>query len=100
MTRTELQTIFETHKDAVYGFACRMTGSADATEDIAQESFLQVLKTPKRYDGTRGLIRPWLPGMARNLTLKRWRAEGRWTSLDEEVAFEDSPSIDAALQSG
>jgi len=38
VTRTELQTIFETHKDAVYGFACRMTGSADATEDIAQES--------------------------------------------------------------
>ena len=46
MTRTELQTIFEAHKDAVYGFAWRMTGSQVTAEDIAQECFLQVLKTP------------------------------------------------------
>jgi RNA polymerase sigma-70 factor (ECF subfamily) len=97
VTRNELQTIFEAHKDAVYGFAWRMTGSQDAAEDIAQECFLQVLKTPKRYDDTRGPIRPWLLGIARNLISKRWRAEGRWSSLDEEIAFVDPPSTDCSL---
>lgn len=97
MTSDELQTIFETNKDAVYGFAWRMTGSAETAEDIAQECFLQLLKTPKRYDGARGPIRPWLLGIARNLISKRWRSEGRWSSLDEELAVVAPPSIDCSL---
>jgi RNA polymerase sigma factor (sigma-70 family) len=97
VTNKELQTIFEANKDAVYGFAWRMTGSADTAQDIAQECFLQLLKAPKQYDGTRGPIRPWLLGIARNLISKRWRAEGRWSSLDEEVAVVDPPSIDCSL---
>jgi RNA polymerase sigma-70 factor (ECF subfamily) len=97
VTSNELQTIFEANKDAVYGFAWRMTGSADTAEDIAQECFLQLLKAPKRYDDKRGPIRPWLLGVARNLISKRWRAEGRWSSLDEEVAHVDPPSIDCSL---
>jgi RNA polymerase sigma-70 factor (ECF subfamily) len=80
----EFQSIFEAHQDAVYSLAWRMTGSAEAAEDIAQDCFLQLLKSPRRYDGSRGPMRPWLLGVARHLILKRWRREGRWTSLDDE----------------
>jgi RNA polymerase sigma factor, sigma-70 family len=98
VTNSELQTIFEANKDAVYGFAWRMTGSADTAEDIAQECFLQLLKAPKRYDDARGPIRPWLLGVARNLILKRWRSEGRWSPLDDEAAQVDPPAIDCSLE--
>ncbi|HSB17988.1 MAG TPA: RNA polymerase sigma factor [Bryobacteraceae bacterium] len=84
MTTAELQSVFEGNRDAVFGFAWRMTGSPETAEDIAQDCFLQLLKSPGHYDGMRGPIRPWLLGVARNLILKRWREEGRWTALDEE----------------
>lgn len=98
MTRHHLQSIFEAHKDAVYGFAWRMTGSPATAEDIAQDCFVQLLKSPDRYDDSRGPIRAWLLGMARNLILKRWRAEGRWTSLDEETSRLESHPSDCSVE--
>lgn len=97
MTSADFQLIFEANKDAVYGFAWRMTGSPETAEGIAQDCFLQLLKSPGRYDGTRGAIRPWLFGVARNLILKRWRAEGRWTSLDDEALAVDPPASDCRV---
>ena len=84
MTNAEFEIIFEAHQDAVYGFAWRMTGSAVAAEDIAQDCFTSLWKAPGRYDATRGQARAWLLGIARHLILKRWRAESRWTPLEED----------------
>ncbi|MBL8212412.1 MAG: RNA polymerase sigma factor [Bryobacterales bacterium] len=84
MTNAEFETIFEAHKDAVYGFAWRMTGSAAVAEDIAQDCFTSLWKTPGRFDANRGPARAWLLGIARHLVLKRWRVESRWTPLEED----------------
>lgn len=81
---SELEAIFEQHKDAVYRFAWRMTSSASAAEDVAQDVFLSRLKLPHRFDPSRGRLRPFLMGIARNLVLKRWRDEHRWDQLEEE----------------
>jgi RNA polymerase sigma factor (sigma-70 family) len=97
VTNTGFQSIFEDHKDAVYGFAWRMTGSPHTAEDVAQDCFLELLKTPHRFDATRGPVRAWLLGVARNLILKRWRAEGRWTTLDDDMFAVDPPSNDCRL---
>src|SRR5215472_16575502 len=82
MTETEFRTAFEQHKDAVYGFAWRMAGSAEAAEDITQEVFLALLVQPERYDPARGPLRPFLLGIARNVALKKWREQHRWVDLD------------------
>jgi RNA polymerase sigma-70 factor (ECF subfamily) len=94
VTSAAFQSIFEANKDAVYGFAWRMTGSPETAEDIAQDCFLQLLKSPGRYQEARGPIRAWLLGVARNLILKRWRTEGRWTSLDDDAFVVEPPSND------
>ena len=77
MTEPELRAAFHEHKEAVYQFAWRMTRSAPVAEDIAQECFLSLLRLPDRYDQTRGLMRAFLLGVARNLSLKHWRAAHR-----------------------
>jgi RNA polymerase sigma-70 factor (ECF subfamily) len=97
MTDAEFQSIFEANKDAVYGFAWRMIGSPEAAEDIAQECFLQLLKSPARYDTTRGPVRAWLLGVTRNLILKRWRTEDRWIPLDGEAFSVDPLSNDCRI---
>ncbi len=97
MTSAEFLSIFEANKDAVYGFAWRMTGSPETAEDVAQDCFLQLLKSPGQYDGARGPIRAWLLGVSRNLILKRWRSEGRWIPLDDETVAADALAGDCQL---
>lgn len=84
VTETEFQRVFNEHKDAVYRFTWRMTGSAAAAEDIAQDVFVSLLRQPYRFDPVRGSMRAFLLGMARNLALKRWRDERRWDELGDE----------------
>jgi RNA polymerase sigma-70 factor (ECF subfamily) len=84
VTDAELAAAFDLHRDAVYRFAWRMTGSADAADDITQDVFLSVLRHPGRFDPLRGALRAFLIGIARNLALKRWRDEHRWEDLDDE----------------
>jgi RNA polymerase sigma-70 factor (ECF subfamily) len=90
MTKAEFSGAFREHKDAVYGFAYRMTNSPHQAEDIAQDCFLALLAQSGRYDPARGSLRCFLIGIARNLTFKRWRAEQRWDPLDAtaEIAVE------------
>ena len=99
MTASQFESIFEAHQDAVYGFAWRMTGSAEAAEDIAQDCFVHVLKGTAMYNSSRGAMRSWLLGIARNLVLKRWRSENRWQPLDEDIVeAPDLPDFDIQEQ--
>ena len=85
MIESEFQAVFEQYKDSVYRFAWRMTNSPDAAEDITQEVFLALLRQPARFDATRGEIRPFLLGIARNLVFKTFRRDkNRWSALDGE----------------
>ena len=84
MTDAEFQTAFDQHKDAVYRFAWRMSGSAAAAEDITQDVFVGLLRYPDRFDPARGTLRAFLLGIARNLALRHWRAEHRFEPLDDE----------------
>ena len=84
MTDAEFRDVFDQHKDAVYRFAWRMTGSPEAAEDVAQDAFLVLLRQPTRFDPARGGLRAFLLGVARNLALKRWHDDHRWQELDDE----------------
>jgi RNA polymerase sigma-70 factor (ECF subfamily) len=85
MTEEEFRSAFEAHKDAVYRFLWRMAGPGSA-EDLAQEVFVALLRHPARFDPSRGTLRAFLLGVARNLALKRWRDEHRWVDLDDAPA--------------
>ena len=83
MTDDAFESAFGEHKDAVYRFAWRMSSSPVAAEDITQEVFLTLLRED-RFDPTRGSLRGFLLGIARNLVRKRWRDEQRWDELDDD----------------
>ncbi len=83
MTRSEFSAIFKSHKDAVYGFAYRMTGSPFDAEEISQDCFLALLGGTAKFDDGRGSMRCFLIGVTRNLVLKRWRSEGRFDPVED-----------------
>lgn len=85
MTDSEFSAIFQAHKNAIYQFAWRMTGSKSIAEDVAQEVFLTVLRDESEVDPARGTLRALLFGITRHLVWQRWRADQRWRSLDDEM---------------
>jgi RNA polymerase sigma-70 factor (ECF subfamily) len=94
VTDAEFQTAFDNHKDAVYRFAWRVSGSPAAAEDIAQNAFVELLRHPERFDPARGTLRAFLLGIARNLALKHWRAEHRFEPLDDDAMIADPVDLD------
>jgi len=74
----------------VYRFALHMSGSVAVAEDVTQEVFMTLIEKRSRFDASRGALRSYLIGMARNLLLRRFEADQRL------VAFPDADSCNGA----
>ena len=81
---------FEQYHRAVYSFSYRLTRREDLAEDITQECFLALVRTPQRFDEARGTLKTYLFSIARNLVLKQYRDHRAEEPLD------DSEALDAA----
>ena len=93
MTDADFRDAFHRHKDIVYRFAYRMTGSSSTAEDVVQDCFVAFWQKPQAYDPSRGALRAFLLGVARNLILKRWRNERLHKSLDDAMEGESGFSL-------
>jgi RNA polymerase sigma-70 factor (ECF subfamily) len=86
MSDSEFREVFQQHKDVLYRFAYRMTGSSSMAEDVVQECFLALWRKPDAYNSARGELRAFLLGITRNLIFRRWRDQRQYQSLDEDFA--------------
>ena len=86
MTDAEFREAYGRHKDMLYRFAWRMTGSAAAAEDLVQDCFVILWRNTAAYNRERGELRSFLIGVTRNLALKRLRWDRPYDQLDEESA--------------
>ncbi len=84
MTDPEFREAYRAHKDMLYRFAWRMTGSPAAAEDLVQDCFLILLKNHSILNRERGTLRSLLIGITRNLALKHLRGERTYDELDEQ----------------
>jgi RNA polymerase sigma-70 factor (ECF subfamily) len=69
--------IYRRHRDRIYRFAYRMTGSPEAAADVTHSCFVGLLEVPSRYDAQRASLGTYLCAAARNLSLRHasraWR---------------------------
>lgn len=102
--RTALNGLVERHYDPLMGYLYRMVGGDRAlAEDLAQETFLRVLRSIAQY--RRDLrFKPWLYAIATNLARNHYnRADTRYTHSDAdapsdiELAELDTDTLDAGL---
>jgi RNA polymerase sigma-70 factor, ECF subfamily len=93
--------IYRRHRDRVYRFAYRMTGSADAARDVTHACFASLLEAPARYDARRAGLATYLCTAARNQSLRlarvAWRERTANVSADAWPGFEPSP-LESLLQ--
>ena len=62
--------LYAAHHPPLYRYAVNMCGAA-AADDVVQDTFLAVLRDPRRFDPGRGTLATYLFGIARHHILKR-----------------------------
>lgn len=87
-----LETWFNLHADAVYGFAFYRVGrNADLAAEVTQETFTRALQRLDAYDPDRGPMVSWLCTMSRNCIRDVLRQRGHqplaalWDSVDRSL---------------
>src|SRR3569623_646795 len=70
------------HAEWVRRLALALVRNADDANDLAQETWEAALTRPPREAGP---LRPWLVGVARNLSRMRARSSGRRVRREEAV---------------
>ena len=73
--------IYRRHRDRIYRFAYRMTGSPEAASDVTHSCFVGLLEWPSRYDERRASLGTYLCAAARNLSLRHASRAWRERSL-------------------
>jgi RNA polymerase sigma-70 factor, ECF subfamily len=80
-----LNDLMERHAQPVFHFLCRMLGSEEDANDLAQETFVRAYQHRDRFQ-PEGRFTPWLFTIAGNLARNhhRWRSRHPQVSLDAE----------------
>ena len=84
--------LYRRYRGAIYRFVILMCGSVNIAEEVTQEVFLVLVREPSRFDPSRGLLLPYLYGVARIHVLRFLKRERPYVSLPEETEDENSGS--------
>lgn len=86
------ETLYQRRQGEVFRFALHMTASRSVAEDVAQETFLAVMRDAGRYDPARATVSAWLCGIARNHVRRRLERDRRlWPAAPEsDEAWDES----------
>lgn len=95
-SREAFTELYARYRDPLYCFFRRRLANAERAEDLAQETFLAVIRAAVRYE-PRALVRTYLYGIA----LKLLAAERRKLSGNEpQLEPEHEPAQDSATEQG
>lgn len=82
---TALNFIIRRHLKLVYNFAYRLTGNAQVSEDISQETFIKIWKNIKKYDQNQE-FKTWLLTVAKNTAIDWLRKRKGFVFSDFETS--------------
>lgn len=96
-----LNDLMERHATPVFHFLCRMLGSEDDANDLAQETFVRVYRSRDSFKPD-AKFSTWLFTIAANLARNhlRWRARHPNVSLDAESPETEQSLLDALPDPG
>jgi RNA polymerase sigma-70 factor (ECF subfamily) len=75
--------LYERHRNAVFRFIYRLSGTVEMAEDITHDCFLSLIKKPENFTPGRASMRTYLFSAARNLWFKQLRKLGRESAMDD-----------------
>lgn len=92
--------LYSRHAALAHALAHRLVRQAHLAEEIVQEAFLAVWRSPERYDRSKGSFRSWLMGAVHNRAVDAVRREQAQRRRAEQAAalhdVNDDPADDLA----
>jgi RNA polymerase sigma-70 factor (ECF subfamily) len=85
--------LYDRYADLVYSVTLRVVADPALAQDMTQDVFLRVWRTPAAYDPARGRFVSWLVSVARNRAVDEVRMRGRrrLREVGDSAAGEDPP---------
>jgi RNA polymerase sigma factor (sigma-70 family) len=78
--------LFARYAPVAHALAFRLVRQAQVAEEIVQEAFLAVWRTPERFDPARGSVRSWLMGTVHHRAVDAVRREQAQRRRAEQAA--------------
>lgn len=79
------ERLYDRHHRAAFGLALKVTRDRGLAEDVVQDAFLAIWRTPERFDPSRGSARGWLLAIVHHRSIDRLRRTAP-TRLDGQLA--------------
>jgi RNA polymerase sigma-70 factor (ECF subfamily) len=92
--------LYERYSSIVYAVALRVLGETGAAEDVLQEVFLQLWRSPQAYDASRGSLPAWLAVITRNRAIDLLRKRKPDVDIADVVVYCDPKIFQSAEWSG
>lgn len=92
--------LYERYSSIVYAVALRVLGDTGAAEDVLQEVFLQLWRSPQTYDASRGSLPAWLAVITRNRAIDLLRKRKPDIDIADVVVYCDPKIFQSAEWSG
>jgi RNA polymerase sigma-70 factor (ECF subfamily) len=77
--------LYDRYSSIVYAVALRVLGDTAAAEDVMQEVFMRLWRSPETFDASRGSLGPWLAVIARNRAIDVLRKRHPETDIEDVV---------------
>jgi RNA polymerase sigma-70 factor, ECF subfamily len=77
--------LYERYSSIVYSVALRVLGNTAAAEDVLQEVFMRLWRSPDVFDASRGSLAGWLAVIARNRAIDVLRQRRPESDITEVV---------------
>jgi len=77
--------LYDQYSPIVYSVALRVLGEPSAAEDVLQEVFMQLWRTPDSFDASRGSLAGWLAVITRNRAIDFLRKRRPESQISEVV---------------
>ncbi len=88
MNVPDTEAAWRNHSSEVYRYLRRRLPNAELAEDLVQETFLRLHRTPPQTDAPAPL-RAWLLRTARNLIVDHYRAQRDEVGIDDSLAADN-----------
>jgi RNA polymerase sigma-70 factor, ECF subfamily len=85
-----MAVLYRRHGSLVYRFSMKMCQDSWAAEEVTQEVFMALLKSPDRFDPERAALSTWLCGIARRQVWKYLERNRRSPGVDVEIDAEEN----------
>lgn len=91
--------LFDRYGGSVQRYLSRRVGMS-AAEDLVGETFAAAFRSRRSYDLGYADARPWLFGIATNLTRHYWRSEGRRLAREAKASHMPLPAVEPDTSDG